>query len=83
VKSEDIDLKAYGTVPELAVGLDRCWWCDHHERAHQAWRSRTPAQVYVGELAGSSRQEAGERQPQCAEFNGVVVLTKGSTISTI
>lgn len=66
VKYEDIYLKAYGTVPELEVGLDHYWWFYNHERPHQALRYQTPAQVYFGELAGSSRQEAGESQSQFA-----------------
>lgn len=66
VKYEDIYLKSYGTVPELEVGLDHYWWFYNHERPHQALRYQTPAQVYFGELAGSSRLEGGENLSQFA-----------------
>jgi putative transposase len=66
VKYEDIYLKAYGTVPELEVGLDHYWWFYNHERPHQALRYQTPAQVYFGELAGSLRLEGGENLSQFA-----------------
>jgi putative transposase len=62
VQYADINLKAYGTVPELDVGREHSWWFDHHARPPQALRYQTPAQVSLGELAGSSRQEAGESQ---------------------
>ena len=47
-------------VPELEVGLDHDWWFYNHERPQQALRYQTPAQVYVGELAGSPRLKGGE-----------------------
>jgi putative transposase len=66
LKYEDISLKGYGTVPELEGGLDHFWWFYNHERPHQALRYQTPAQVYCGELAGSSRLEGGEHLSQFA-----------------
>jgi putative transposase len=66
VKDEDIYLKDYGTVPELASGLDHSWWFYNQERPHQALEYQTPAQVYCGEWAGSPRLEGGEHRSQRA-----------------
>jgi putative transposase len=46
VKYEDVYLKGYETVPELAEGLGRYFGFYNEERLHQALGYRTPAEVY-------------------------------------
>ena len=46
VKYEDVYLKCYETVPELARGLGRYFTFYNEERLHQALGYRTPAEVY-------------------------------------
>jgi putative transposase len=46
VKYEDVYLKCYETVPELAPGLGRYFGFYNEERLHQALGYRTPADVY-------------------------------------
>jgi putative transposase len=46
VKYEDVYLKGYETVPELALGLGRYFAFYNEERLHQALGYRTPADVY-------------------------------------
>ena len=46
VKYEDIYLKNYGTVTELAQGLERYFRFYNNERFHQSLDYRTPVQVY-------------------------------------
>ncbi len=46
VKYEDVYLKCYETVPELAQGLRRYFGFYNEERLHQALGYRTPAEVY-------------------------------------
>jgi putative transposase len=55
VKYEDIYLKCYETVPELAQGLGRYFAFYNEERLHQALGYRTPAEVY-GEAGQGVRQ---------------------------
>ena len=54
VKYEDVYLKGYETVPELAQGLRRYFAFYNEERLHQALAYRTPAEVY-----GERRQARG------------------------
>jgi putative transposase len=54
VKYEDVYLRCYETVPELAQGLGRYFPFDNEERPHQALAYRTPAAVYRGGLAASA-----------------------------
>ncbi len=58
VKYEDVYLKCYETVPELAQGLRRYFGFYNEERLHQALGYRTPADVY-----GPGRRVRGERHP--------------------
>jgi putative transposase len=58
VKYEEIYLKCYETVPELAQGLGRYFAFYNEERLHQALGYRTPAEVY-----GEARQGVRERRP--------------------
>jgi putative transposase len=51
VKYEDVYLRGYALVPELAQGLERYFDFYNHERLHQALDYRTPAAVYGGALA--------------------------------
>lgn len=46
VKYEDVYLRCYETVPELAQGLERYFGFYNEERLHQALAYRTPADVY-------------------------------------
>jgi putative transposase len=46
VKYEDVYLRGYELVPELAKGLQRYFGFYNHERLHQALDDRTPATVY-------------------------------------
>jgi putative transposase len=46
-KYEDIDLKAYTTVPALDEGLTRYFHFYHHARPHQSLGYRPPAQAHV------------------------------------
>src|SRR5262249_48623206 len=46
VKHEDVYLRCYETVPELACGLGRYFGYDNHERRHQSLDYQTPARVY-------------------------------------
>jgi putative transposase len=57
VKYEDVYLKWYETVPELAQGLGRYFAFYNEERLHQALGYRTPADVYweAGEGARERR----------------------------
>jgi putative transposase len=59
VKYEDVYLKCYETVPELAQGLGRYFRFYNEERLHQALGYRTPAEVY-GE--GRRTKEVRERE---------------------
>ena len=47
VKYEDIDLKGYGTVVELTLGLMEYFVFYNSERPHQALGNRTPAEVHA------------------------------------
>ena len=58
VKYEDVYLKCYETVPELAQGLGRSFAFYNEERLHQALGYRTPADVY-----GEAGEGARERRP--------------------
>lgn len=51
LKYEDIYLKLYGTVSELAHGLEAYFRFYNHERLHQSLAYRTPAQVHYAEAA--------------------------------
>jgi putative transposase len=51
VRYEDIYLRGYETVPELAGGLGRYFPFDNEGRPHQALGYQTPAAVYRGGLA--------------------------------
>jgi putative transposase len=46
VKYEDLYIRAYATVPALAVGLERYFTFYNHDRPHQSLDYRTPAEVY-------------------------------------
>ena len=46
VKYEDIYLKDYASVPELATGLTNYFTFYNHERLHQSLGYRTPAEVH-------------------------------------
>jgi putative transposase len=46
VKYEDIYLKDYTSVPELATGLTNYFIFYNHERLHQSLGYRTPAEVH-------------------------------------
>jgi putative transposase len=50
VKYEDIYLRGYETVPELAQGLGRYFPFYNEERPHQALGYQTPAAIYRGGL---------------------------------
>jgi putative transposase len=54
VKYEDIYIKGYTTVAELAVGLEDYFWFYNHERPHQALGYQKPAEVYTGNLEAES-----------------------------
>ena len=47
VKHEDIYLRGYESVAELAAGLERYFRWYNEERLHQALGYRPPAAVYV------------------------------------
>ena len=66
VKDEDIYIKEYKTVLELANGLDHYFGFYNYERPHQALAYQTPAQIYRSELATLQRREGGESLPQFA-----------------
>jgi putative transposase len=51
VKHEDIYLRGYETVPDLAQGLARFFPFYNDERLHQALGYETPAAVYRGTAA--------------------------------
>src|SRR5947209_12491853 len=64
VKYEDIYLRCYETVPELAGGLGRYFPFYNQERRHQALGYRTPAQVYrEGRPHGGGGAGGGVRDP--------------------
>ena len=48
VKYEDVYLRGYESVPELAKGLAAYFAFYNHERLHQSLGYRTPAEVYGG-----------------------------------
>ena len=54
VKYEDLYIKGYTTVAELAAGLADYFWFYNHERPHQSLGYQTPAEVYFGNLAGDN-----------------------------
>lgn len=57
VKYEDIYIKDYERVPELASGLTADFWFYDEERPHQSLGYRTPAEVY---RAGTNGGRNGE-----------------------
>ena len=46
LKHEDIYLKEYLSVPELKTGVARYMFKYNHERLHETFDYRTPAEVY-------------------------------------
>jgi putative transposase len=46
VKYEDTYIQGYEEVPELRLGLGRCFVFYNHARLHQSLGYRTPAAVY-------------------------------------
>jgi putative transposase len=48
LKYEEVYLKAYRSVRELAKGLEEWFAFYNHERLHQSLAYRTPAEVYHG-----------------------------------
>ena len=47
LKYEDIYLKAYETVADLVVGLEKYFYFYNEDRLHQSLGYRTPAEVYL------------------------------------
>jgi putative transposase len=55
VKDEDIYIKKYERVPELASGLRSCFWFYDEERPHSSLDYQTPGEVYRAGLRGEKR----------------------------
>ena len=57
VKSEDVFLRCYESVPELEKGLAAYFAFDNEARLHQSLGSKTPAEVYrAGRSKGPARE---------------------------
>ncbi len=54
VKYEDLYIKGYSTVAELAAGLADYFWFYNHDRPHQSLGYQTPAEVYFSKLAADT-----------------------------
>lgn len=49
VKYEDVYIRGYQSVPELAEGLDRYFQRYNYQRPHQSLGYATPAEIYFGQ----------------------------------